>query len=91
MAVMDCSTQTAVVSWYPSDGAMSYVALATTMSGLNVTCETNTTQCDLEGLPCGQSYSVTVEAVGTTCSSIAHMTGKLVTGEHDTWLTKLQM
>ncbi|XP_067454263.1 serine-rich adhesin for platelets [Thunnus thynnus] len=78
-AVMDCYTQKAMVTWYPSDGASSYVVLATTASGLNVTCETNTTHCDLEELPCGQSYSISVEAVGTTCGSIAHMTGKLVT------------
>ncbi|XP_044055462.1 uncharacterized protein LOC122877670 [Siniperca chuatsi] len=78
-AVIDCYTQMAIVEWYPSDGALMYVVTATSASGHNVTCEANTTHCDLEGLLCGQSYSVSVKAVGQKCSSIAHMTGQLVT------------
>ncbi|XP_059196342.1 uncharacterized protein LOC131977156 [Centropristis striata] len=78
-AVMDYYTQTAEVAWYPSDGALWYMAIATTASGHNVTCETNTTNCVLEGLLCGQSYSVYVKAVGPICSSMAHMMGQLVT------------
>ncbi|XP_054458913.1 fibronectin type III domain-containing protein 7-like [Anoplopoma fimbria] len=80
-AVMDCYVQMAIVTWYPSDGALSYMVMATTASGLNDTCEANTTNCNLVGLLCGQSYSVSVKAVGQTCNSIAHMTGQLVTGE----------
>ncbi|XP_039902211.1 uncharacterized protein LOC120742836 [Simochromis diagramma] len=79
-AYMDCAIKTAVVSWWPSDGALSYIAMATTKSGHNVTCETNRTSCDLTELLCGQSYSVSVKAIGKTCSSIAKMTGQLVTG-----------
>uniref|UniRef100_A0A3B4UUE8 Fibronectin type-III domain-containing protein n=1 Tax=Seriola dumerili TaxID=41447 RepID=A0A3B4UUE8_SERDU len=71
--VFDCYTNTALVTWYPSDGALLYV-----MRANNITCETNTTSCELE-LSCGQSYSVSVEAVGQTCSSIAYMTGQLIT------------
>ncbi|XP_006797927.2 uncharacterized protein LOC102776891 [Neolamprologus brichardi] len=78
-AYMDCEIKTAVVSWWPSDGALSYIAMATTNSGHNVTCETNRTSCDLTELLCGQSYSVSVKAIGKTCSSIAKMTGQLVT------------
>lgn len=77
---MDCYRQVALVEWYPSDGALMYEVMATTASGHNVTCESSTAHCDLEGLLCGQSYSVSVKAVGQTCSSIAHMTGQLVTG-----------
>uniref|UniRef100_A0A3Q2UY66 Uncharacterized LOC102300190 n=1 Tax=Haplochromis burtoni TaxID=8153 RepID=A0A3Q2UY66_HAPBU len=78
-AYMDCAIKAAVVSWWPSDGALSYIAMATTKSGHNVTCETNRTSCDLTELLCGQSYSVSVKAIGKTCSSIAKMTGQLVT------------
>lgn len=80
-AYMDCAIKAAVVSWWPSDGALSYIAMATTKSGHNVTCETNRTSCDLTELLCGQSYSVFIKAIGKTCSSIAKMTGQLVTGE----------
>lgn len=89
-AYMDCENRTAVVSWWPSDGAFSYIAMASTKSGHNVTCETNMTYCDLTELLCGQSYSVSVKAIGKTCSSIAKMTGQLVTGEqHHRGLTNL--
>lgn len=79
-AVMDCYTQVALVEWYPSDGALTYALMATSASGHNVTCENSTAHCELEGLLCGHSYSVSVTAAGQTCSSIAHMTGRLVTG-----------
>lgn len=78
---MDCQIKTALLEWYPSDGALSYIAWATSKSGHNVTCDTNMTNCELTGLLCGQSYSVSVRAVAKTCSSIAHMRGLLVTGE----------
>lgn len=77
---MDCYSQVALVEWQPSDGALMYEVVATAAAGHNVSCETNTSHCDLEGLLCGQSYSVSVRAVGQTCSSIANMTGELVTG-----------
>ncbi|XP_034531079.1 uncharacterized protein LOC117806306 [Notolabrus celidotus] len=78
-AVIDCSEQTAMVSWYPSNGAWMYEVTANTASGHNVSCEVNTTNCDLEGLLCGESYSLCVTAVGESCSSVAYMTGELVT------------
>ncbi|XP_014901851.1 uncharacterized protein fndc7b [Poecilia latipinna] len=78
-AAMDCYTKTAQVSWYPSDGALSYLVVASTASGHSVTCETNTTSCELEGLQCGQSYSVWVKSEGESCSSSANMTGELLT------------
>lgn len=78
---MNCYTQTAQVSWYPSDGGLTYAVLATTAFGQNVTCKTNTTSCDLEGLLCGQSYSVSVKSMGETCSSVANMIGTLITGK----------
>ncbi|XP_036969323.1 fibronectin isoform X2 [Acanthopagrus latus] len=78
-AVVDCYTQTALVGWFPSDGALSYMVTATAMSGHNITCEATFAHCELTGLLCGQSYSVSVKAVGETCSSIAHMSSQLVT------------
>ncbi|XP_041862145.1 fibronectin-like [Melanotaenia boesemani] len=78
-AVMDCYTGTAQVSWYPSDGAVKYEVIATTTSGHKARNETTVTTCELEGLVCGQSYSVSVRSVGETCSSIADMKERLVT------------
>ncbi|XP_061884565.1 uncharacterized protein LOC133635404 [Entelurus aequoreus] len=77
-AALDCYTQRTTVGWYPSDGAVSYT-VKTTVPGDLTACETNTTHCDLEGMLCGQSYSIAVMAVGSICSSIAYMTGTLLT------------
>ncbi|PWA21255.1 hypothetical protein CCH79_00009504 [Gambusia affinis] len=92
-AAMDCYTKTGQVSWYPSDGALSYLVVASTASGHNVTCETTNTSCELEGLRCGQSYSVWVKTEGESCSSSAQMTGELLTEpcipEHITGLYSL--
>ncbi|KAG7513796.1 fibronectin type III domain-containing protein 7 [Solea senegalensis] len=77
-AYFDCPSQTAMVAWYESDGALSYVVNAVAASG-NVTLDANMTNCKLEGLHCGESYSVSVSAVGHKCSSVAHVTGQLLT------------
>lgn len=77
---MDCYTLIAMVEWYPSDGALRYEVVATTASGHNVTCGSSTANCELEGMLCGRSYSVSVRAIGETCSSIGHMTAQLFTG-----------
>ncbi|KAK2835181.1 hypothetical protein Q5P01_015665 [Channa striata] len=79
-AMFDCEMQTAMVTWYASDGAVSYVVTLSTTSGPNITCETNSTFCNLEGLLCGHGYSVSVKAVGWGCSTVAYFRTQLVTG-----------
>lgn len=78
---MDCNSRTALVAWFSTGGAEKYVVTAISASGHNDTCETVHTNCELHGVLCGQSYSISVEALGGTCSSIGHMQGVLVTGE----------
>ncbi|TMS20668.1 Fibronectin type III domain-containing protein 7 [Larimichthys crocea] len=78
-AVMDCNSRTALVAWFSTGGAEKYVVTAISASGHNDTCETVHTNCELHGVLCGQSYSISVEALGGTCSSIGHMQGVLVT------------
>ncbi|XP_029988577.1 fibronectin-like [Sphaeramia orbicularis] len=79
-AVMDCYTHTAIVTWYPSDGALSYNVTATSGSGHEVTCDTTMTHCEMNSLECGQSYHITVKAVGESCCRSADMEGYLDTG-----------
>ncbi|KAL1022755.1 hypothetical protein UPYG_G00031900 [Umbra pygmaea] len=79
-AAMDCEVNVGLVSWSMSPGALSYQVIATTLSGHAVTCQTENTFCELGGLACGEGYSVTVQALGQTCSSVATMNGQLVTG-----------
>lgn len=78
---MDCYTLIATVEWYPGDGALRHEVVATSASGHNVTCESSTAaNCEIKGMLCGQNYSVSVRAIGETCSSMAHMTGQLFSG-----------
>ncbi|TKS74220.1 Fibronectin type III domain-containing protein 7 [Collichthys lucidus] len=78
-AVMDCNSRTALVAWFSSGEADKYVVTAISASGHNDTCETVHTNCELHEMLCGQSYSISVKAVGGKCSSIGHMDGVLVT------------
>ncbi|XP_075901618.1 uncharacterized protein fndc7b isoform X2 [Nelusetta ayraudi] len=78
-AEVDCYSQVALVDWQPSDGALLYEIVATNALGHNVTCETNGSHCGLEGLLCGRRYSVSVRAVGHTCSSVTSMAEELLT------------
>ncbi|XP_041914101.1 uncharacterized protein LOC121678548 [Alosa sapidissima] len=79
-SVMDCESNTALLSWQQSAGAESYSAVAQGSMGQVVECQTSDTNCELGSLTCGDSFSVTVHAHGPTCSSHATMIGQLVTG-----------
>ncbi|KAJ8277963.1 hypothetical protein GJAV_G00082190 [Gymnothorax javanicus] len=78
-AVMDCRSQTALVSWYFSTGALSYTATMETESGHAVACNTNLTNCAMNELACGEQYSLSVLAEGETCSRLENMTGTIQT------------
>lgn len=78
---MDCESNTALLSWQQSAGAEWYHAVALGAMGLEEECQTSDTNCELSGLTCGDSFSITVRAIGAVCSSQATMSGQLVTGE----------
>lgn len=79
---MDILTGTAVLSWYLSAGALWYKAMVvSSISGTNISCNTNQTNCNLVNLLCGDKYNVTVRAVGSICNSSASMRGYLQTGD----------
>ncbi|XP_029686708.1 fibronectin type III domain-containing protein 7-like [Takifugu rubripes] len=67
--VTNGTTNTALVSWSPSLGAVRYTVTA--QSNLNnVSCQTSEVTCNLDTLTCGNSYSVQVVAMDDNCSSI---------------------
>lgn len=78
------------MDWQASDGALLYEVVATAASGHNVTCETNSSHCELDGLLCGQRYSVSVRAAGHTCSSVGSMEEEMLTGKREN-LSKISM
>lgn len=80
-AEFDCEANSALVDWYPSDGAVLYIVTATSDTGDSSTCQTDTTtHCMLEELECGESYSIQVLVVGDKCNTTSSMSGKMHTG-----------
>lgn len=70
----DCTTQSAVASWSAVFGADSYSATATDENGIQLTCTSQKTSCQITGLSCGQSYVVTVTPISGKCKNILNTT-----------------
>lgn len=66
-----CEFDRGSVRWGPSDGAESYIAVATGHDGHRHMCLTNTTSCTWSDLHCGEEYTVVVRAKDSNCTSLA--------------------
>ncbi|XP_069794080.1 fibronectin type III domain-containing protein 7-like isoform X2 [Narcine bancroftii] len=66
---VDCNTNTAIVSWEPSNGSDFYIATALGVDEEAHTCTAEDVTCEIFDLQCGQSYNVTVVAVNEICNS----------------------
>lgn len=77
-----CDTGTVSVQWLRSVGALTYTATLEPPEGMASCCSTlnGSTSCEITSLPCGQSYMVTVTAVGRTCNSSQSMAIMVQTG-----------
>ncbi|KTF75017.1 hypothetical protein cypCar_00024381 [Cyprinus carpio] len=69
-ATLDCYTDSVLLQWTPTDGSISYTANAETPKGLVSTCSSNSTNCELRGLACGQTYNVTMISYDGHCHSM---------------------
>ncbi|KAG7214695.1 hypothetical protein INR49_010587 [Caranx melampygus] len=67
---VQCEFNMGSVSWGPSDGAETYVAIATGLDGHTHQCLTNTTSCTWNDLHCGEDYTVVVRAKDDNCTSL---------------------
>lgn len=65
-----CEDSLGSVSWAMSDGAESYMAIATGQDGHTHGCATNTSSCTWDDLHCGEVYTVHVVAMDEMCSSM---------------------
>ncbi|KTF95187.1 hypothetical protein cypCar_00023202, partial [Cyprinus carpio] len=68
-ATVSCSSNIATVTWGSSQGAELYTVTASSANGLSANCTSPSTSCDLSTLTCGESYTITVKAKGSNCSS----------------------
>lgn len=79
---MQCEFNTGAVSWGPSDGAETYVAIATGLDGHTHQCLTNTTSCTWEDLHCAEEYTVVVRAKDHNCTSLSSNTSVIHMGNY---------
>ncbi|XP_064190128.1 uncharacterized protein LOC135254105 [Anguilla rostrata] len=66
---VNCTDNTALVSWNQSRGALSYRVVAESMAG-NAFCESSVPHCRLTNLTCGATYTVWVVAMDSSCTTI---------------------
>ncbi|KAM4552488.1 fibronectin-like isoform 2-T2 [Odontesthes bonariensis] len=67
---LQCEFNMGSVRWGPSDGAESYIAIATGLDGHTHKCLTNSTSCTWNDLHCGEEYNVVVKAKADNCTSL---------------------
>lgn len=78
-----CENSLGSVSWAKSDGAESYLAIATGEDGHTHVCATNTTSCTWDDLHCGEKYTVHVIANDYMCSSLPSNSTSIRMGKRD--------
>lgn len=66
--VLDCSTNTARVTWQASRGADLYIVQAFGVEEHESACETDSQSCILAELLCGFTYNISVIAANSVCN-----------------------
>lgn len=80
-AKLDCRTNSALISWTPGNGALSFNAtLQSFQDAQKHSCFTNGSSCNITSLPCGQHYNVSVTGYGQNCSTCSKPLVTLDTG-----------
>lgn len=62
-----CESNNISVSWQASQGSVSYTAVAENADGLQWSCNTSSTNCQITSLLCGQQYQVYVTGFDENC------------------------
>ncbi|XP_069593718.1 fibronectin type III domain-containing protein 7-like [Ranitomeya imitator] len=83
VAIAQCSDNTVEVSWRPSLGADFYTASALGSSDISYNCSSVNTSCQIKGLQCGESLSVTVIAYDEDCHSMSSAPEAVVTEKRE--------
>lgn len=83
VTVVDCQTNTGVVSWQASRGAELYIVQAFGVEEHESGCETTADSCTLGDLMCGFTYNVSVIAVNNVCNVSRSDTTRMHAGKDD--------
>ncbi|KAJ8390469.1 hypothetical protein AAFF_G00104040 [Aldrovandia affinis] len=90
-AISGCGSDHASLDWEASAGAVSYIATAVHPNGTVRTCTANDSQCQIQGLRCGQTYTASVVATNLKCNSTesANVTLETVPCPPEMWVDEL--
>lgn len=67
LSALNCSVNALTVSWEAGPVPVHYNATAVDVGGTVLSCMTVGSSCTIGSLNCGQQYTVTVRATGSTC------------------------
>lgn len=78
-----CGPNDLMVSWKPASVPLNYSVTAVPLVGdvTSVTCQTDSTNCTLSGLHCGQTYNVSVKASSGDCTGAYSIPQTVQTGD----------
>ncbi|XP_076840783.1 uncharacterized protein fndc7b [Brachyhypopomus gauderio] len=65
---LQCTNNTASVTWLGSSGATGYIVSAVSPTGDTKSCRTPTTSCQIPGMSCAQTYNIVVTPFSNTCN-----------------------
>lgn len=78
---MQCQHHLGTVAWEASFAAVEYMAILAGRDGHSLSCYTNKTLCNIEGLNCGVTYYTNVIAIGEVFNSSSSSTVLLTSGD----------
>lgn len=76
----DCSSDSIMLDWDYSAGAVSYTALAKHADGNESSCSTVGTGCRIQGLRCGETYFVSLLVTNLKCNITENLQTMVKTG-----------
>lgn len=68
-ALLNCDTNSAVVTWELTDNVTHHVVQAAGSDGHRINCTSSDHSCTLFGMHCGQRYNLTVTAMDGVCDN----------------------
>ncbi len=78
---MDCNVNSFAVQWRGSSGNHdSYTAIAIGSDNSRATCDSTSTNCTIQNLKCGLSYSIVVTTSSVNCGTIQGSDYKMQSG-----------
>ncbi|XP_072276183.1 fibronectin type III domain-containing protein 7-like [Pyxicephalus adspersus] len=67
---MDCVSNSALVSWSQSSGALNYTSSLIGLQGKRYNCSSQETSCWVQDIECGEEYTLAMMAQNEVCSSL---------------------